>query len=358
MSMNRTWSSVVCAAILALFAGSCPRGASPTGTPEAIPSCEPSFQQVARIEERKDRVFISGASEQAAFFAAYFQGGRIRNDGTVEMIDFNAPGVAADPAILKVSAVADDRAWFLRREVWFFDGTRAKQVPVPAGIMVDSLSVGGGRVWVSGKEGEAPAILRRENDEWRRVPFTVPRFEGLTNLTVDAGGTPYIVAQQVVPKPTPSPGEGVTDELRLRNSVWTWNGTHWNEITPKGGFFRLEADGEGVLYAIGPDIEVRRFFGGTWSPIPLTQPETEKAVPTGSDVDVAGRLWITGFTTMRSGEDLRQTSGLWLLDGESIRRVPLPSEAQSEHEVSSVSVAPDGSIWLATSTRVFRGRCA
>jgi hypothetical protein len=366
--MNNGRLAIVCAVLLCLLSSACGSPVSPGpapkreaaagGTPPAIPSCEhPSFKLLTQIEGRKDRVRLSAASKHAAFFAAYYQGGRIKSDGAVEQITFDD---YPDPAILGVSALSNDQAWFLRREPWFFDGTNATRVPVPEGISVDSLSVGGSEVWVGGKEGDEPAILRRKGEGWERIPFTIPRFEHLS-IMLGADAVPYLTVVQVVPKPKPPPGQVQTMELRTETSLWTRNGSDWEEITPEKQLFGVVPGGDGVLYAFGGEIQVQRYFGGAWAPIPLAQPEAaatgEHALSLGAAVDLAGRLWITGVRTFTTAESSGQSPGMWLLDGDVIRQVPLVGDLKSVSEVSSVSVAPDGSIWLVADERVYRGTC-
>ena len=351
VTVSLVWLLSACAAPRASDSTVEPRTVAPT--PPPIPACRPEFEYVTTISGSRDRVEVGAVSKNAAFLAAYFQGVRVANDGTTESIAFDR---ARDPAILQVEPASDREAWFLRREPWYFDGERATRVPVPDGITVDSMGAGGGQVWFGGKEGDAPAVLRRQDDRWERVPFSIERFEHLA-VTVSPDGTPYMVVAQVVPKPPAPPGTFQTLELRTETSLWKWAGSKWSNITPPRPFLGVAPGRNGILYVLHVDLMVQRYYAGSWSDVPVATPSAqataEHVTPLGTDIDAAGRLWIPAVRTSLTG----QSPDLWLLDGEAIRQVSLEGKMKSASEISSVRTPADGSIWATADDHVFRGRC-
>lgn len=337
--------------------------------PPAIQICDPSFELVAETADALDRVGLSPVSKHLAYFANYSDGGRIKADGTVEIIKFDATDFAKDPAVLQVGAVGKNSAWFLRGDLWLFDRGKAERFPTPEGVQVTSLGVAADQVWIGGKEGSQPAIFRLDGDRWNRVPFKVERFENLS-LTLARDGTPYLQVTQAVEKPPPPPGTVQNSGLRTKTTVWSWNGTSWHEITPPQHFNAIVPGNRGVVYAIAAGFTVQRFNEGAWTSVPLApgsfaEKETERdpgrrwgMIMLGSTVDPSGRLWIPGVITMSSPTDSGQWPGLWLLDGDAIRRIPIPKSSRKAGEISGVSVSDDGAIWMSAGDLIYRGRCA
>ncbi|MGW8375964.1 hypothetical protein [Streptomyces sp. ODS28] len=142
------------------------------------------------------------------------------------------------------------------------------------------------------------------------------------------------------------------DTSRCRGIVMRWNGSSWKEVplpAGTGGVSEITANASGEVWAAA-GTKVLRWTGSSW--------DTSAEVKLPKVYGVTELTWAGG--KLYAGLSLEQRSGhsgVLRWNGRSWDTIASPFDPKTDYEdissVSSLSGAPDGSLWAAGSYRAF-----